>query len=542
MERKVVTGIMLTLLLVGALTWVFDSSSASYQPPATQWNKTYGGTGTDFAYSVVQTGDGGYALAGETRSYGAGFADFWLVKTDSSGNMQWNKTYGGTGTDVAYSVVQTGDGGYALAGQTDSYGGGGMNFWLVKTDSSGNMQWNKTYVGTGLDEAYSMVQTGDGGYALAGDTTSYGPGDRDFWLVKTDSSGNIQWNKTYGGASSDLASSVVQTGDGGYALAGYTDFYTIPGLADFWLVKTDSSGNMQWNKTYGGAGSDVAQSVVQTGDGGYALAGYTRSYGAGSYNFWLVKTDSSGNIQWNKTYVGAAFDVASSVVQTGDGGYALAGQTDSYGAGISDFRLVKTDSSGNMQWNKTYGGAGTDVASSMVQTGDGGYALAGGTDSYGAGSYDFWLIKLAPEVVIVTVGGETVLIEGNVTLTSVRATRNTLHFWASGLTGQTGYINVTFPVGLNTTEIKVFVDGQKLTPPPFPIITTNGTHYFIYFQFTLSTHEITMEFAPPSAPVGGIWIPVDKLALLAPYIGLASTILIATVATAIYIKHRKKKQ
>jgi hypothetical protein len=515
-----------------------------------QWGKAIGGAGYEYGFSLVQTGDGGYSVAGSTSSYGAGSTDFWLVRTDSSGNVQWNKTYGGANADTAHSVVQTGDGGYALAGYTNSFGAGNYDFWLVKTDSAGNVLWSKTYGGTNADFALSVVQAGDGGYALAGYTSSYGAGSTDFWLVRTDSSGNVQWNKTYGGISTDYAFSVVQTGDGGYALAGYTNSYGA-GYTDFWLVKTDSAGNMQWNKTYGGGASydfaqssaltsdggyvlagytypygssnnadallvktdsagnaqwskiyttpsdevgrsmiqtvdggyalagyiaspigygndfllakissagnmqwyetyassaydecaysliqtfdggyvlagyvssraddfwlvktdsrgvleldlvfggnydDRAYSLIQTNDGGYALTGYARSYSGGTHDahFWLVKTDSAGNVQLNKTYGGTGDDVAYSLIQTNDGGYALAGSTKSYGAGDTDFWLVRTDSAGNMLWSKTYGGTVDDVAYSLIQTSDGGYALAGSTKSYGAGNYDFWLVR-----------------------------------------------------------------------------------------------------------------------------------------------------
>jgi hypothetical protein len=349
------------------------------------WSRTYGGAIDDWVYSLVQTGDGGYALAGSTNSYGAGGDDFWLVKTNGAGNTQWSRTYGGTDIDVAYSLVQTGDGGYALAGST------GSDVWLVKTDSAGNMLWSNTYGGAGTDCARSLVQTGDEGYALAGYTGSYGAGGYDFWLVKTDSAGNMLWSKTYGGTSYEDAYSLVQTGDGGYALAGYTG-------SDFWLVKTDSAGNMLWSKTYGGTSFDVAYSLVQTGDGGYALAGITNSYGAGSFDFWLVKTDSAGNMLWSKTYGGTSYEDAYSLVQTGDGGYALAGYTNSYGAGSGDVWLVKTDGAGNTQWSRTYGGTGNDYALSLVQTGDGGCALACFTASYGAGAVDFWLVKTDVEV------------------------------------------------------------------------------------------------------------------------------------------------
>jgi hypothetical protein len=358
-------------------------------------SKTYGGAGNDWAYSMVQTKDGGYALAGSTDSFGAGAIDFWLEKTDSAGNMQWNKTYGGTRNDEAYSVVQTSDGGYALAGRTASFSVGASDFWLVKTDASGNMMWNKTYGGTGYDSVSSVVQTSDG-YALAGQTGSFGAGFADFWLVKTDASGNMMWNKTYGGTADDLAPSMIQTADGGYALAGTTASFG-SGYTDAWLVKTDASGNMMWNKTYGETGGDGAYSIVQTTDGGYALAGVTYSFGAGNADFWLVKTDGYGNTQWNQTYGGTDYEYANSVAQTADGGYVLAGTTTSLSANVTSFWLVKTDGYGNTQWNQTYGETGDNEASSMVQTKDGGYELGGYTDSSGAGGYDFWLVKTGLE-------------------------------------------------------------------------------------------------------------------------------------------------
>ncbi len=189
--------------------------------------------------------------------------------------------------------METSEGGYALAGDTSSFGAGDMDFWLVKTDSDGNEQWNQTYGGADLDSANSMIQTGDGGYAIAGHTSSFGGGGPDFWLVKTDSNGNMHWNQTYGGTNYDFAYSVVQTGDGGYAIAGHTESFGV-GAYDLWLVKTDSDGNEEWNQTYGGTDSDSAYSMVQTSSGGYAIAGSTNSFGAGDMDFWLVKTDSNG--------------------------------------------------------------------------------------------------------------------------------------------------------------------------------------------------------------------------------------------------------
>jgi hypothetical protein len=439
-----------------------------------EWSKTYGGAEADYAYSLVQTDDGGYAIAGSTESYGAGARDFWLVKTDSAGNVLWNRKYGGTNYDEARSLVQTSDGGYALAGYTDSYGAGSSDFWLVKTDASGNTQWNKTYGGTGNDGASSVVQTGDGGYALAGYTYSLGAG-YDFWLVKTDASGNTQWSKTYGGTNYDEASSLVQASDGGYAIAGKTFSYG-DGVADFWLVKTDSSGNVQWNKTYGGTGSGWASSVVQASDGGYALAGWA------VYDFWLVKTDSAGNMQWNRTYGGAEGDYAYSLVQTSDGGYALAGYTDSYGAGSSDFWLVKTDLVGNMQWNKTYGGTGNDEARSLVQASDGGYALAGMTNSYGAGGGDFWLVK--PSVHELTV---SVTAPASITL------------------GSSSSLNATVTnEGLNDevdVELSLFINGTLVDSATIPLLNTGNLYTLTYLWSP--TVEGTYNVTAYARPVPG---------------------------------------
>jgi hypothetical protein len=344
---------------------------------------------------LVQTTDGGYALAGYAEPYaGAATDDFWLIKTDSVGNALWNKTYGGTDWDEAYALVQTSDDGYAIAGYTYSFNpGGGADFWLVKTDSVGNALWNTTYGETGSESARALVQTVDGGYVLAGYRYS-SDSSYDMWLVKTDSHGNQEWNKTYGGTDWDGAYALVQTSDGGYALGGWTIGYGGAFSRCVWLVKTDGSGNAQWNKTYGETGSDLASALVQTSDGGYALAGHTLS---GSVeDFWLVKTDDSGNMQWNKTYGGTGSDFAYALVQTLDGGYAMAGYTDSSGSGNSDFWLVKTDADGNAQWNKTYDGTGGESAWALVQTVDGGYVLAGAMYAYG-GAGDCWLVKVAPE-------------------------------------------------------------------------------------------------------------------------------------------------
>jgi hypothetical protein len=346
---------------------------------------------------VIQTKDGGFALAGFTSPDATNNHDYWLIKTDTSGTTQWSKTYGGLGIDDAYSVIETADGGYAMVGFTNSSGAGNYDGWLVKVDSVGNMQWNKTYGGATADDLYIVVQTDDGGYAMVGYTTSFGAGAADGRLVRVDSSGNVLWNQTYGGTGVDDTVSMVKTSDGGYALAGYTRSFGAGGT-DFWLVKVDSEGVLQWNKMYGGAGDDSAHSVVQTSDGGYALAGFTYSFGSGDKDFWLVKVDSLGNMQWNKTFGGTGADAAVSLVKTSDGGFALAGCSSSFGAGNNDVWGVRVDSFGNLFWSQTYGGAGADYAYSIIQASDGGYAVTGNTASFGVGSTDCYFVKIADEI------------------------------------------------------------------------------------------------------------------------------------------------
>jgi hypothetical protein len=249
---------------------------------AISFAKTYGGTDWDFASSVQQTSDGGYIVAGYA-------GDIFLIKTDANGNVQWTKTYGGTGWDEASSVQQTSDGGYIVAG----YAGG--DIFLIKTDASGNIQWAKTYGGTYSEWASSVQQTSDGGYIVAGRTYSFGAGLDDIFLIKTDANGNIQWAKTYGGTNYDYAYSVQHTSDGGYIVAGSTESFGAGGW-DIFLIKTDANGNIIWAKTYGGTDWDFASSVQQTSDGGYIVAGYTLSFGAGLHDIFLIKTDANGNI------------------------------------------------------------------------------------------------------------------------------------------------------------------------------------------------------------------------------------------------------
>jgi hypothetical protein len=216
-----------------------------------------------------------------------------LVKTDGSGNLLWNKTFGGKGEDAAWSVHQTTDGGYILGGWTASFGAGSFDFYLIKTDENGNLLWSKTFGGTGDDHGFSAIQTKDGGYAIIGYTSSFGMGEMDTYIVKTDENGNLQWNKTYGGSNRDFSEHVWQTSDGGYITSGFT--YSFGEGGDLYVVKTDGSGNLSWSKTIGGASYDRLMTSQITNDGGFVVAGATGSFGAGAYDMYLIKTDANGN-------------------------------------------------------------------------------------------------------------------------------------------------------------------------------------------------------------------------------------------------------
>ncbi|MGB3459754.1 MAG: hypothetical protein WBB08_10805 [Halobacteriota archaeon] len=369
------------------IEWVYQlNGTRAFGTPT---SKTFGGVDKDYGLSVQQTIDGGFIISGETWSYDAGSGDVWLIKTDSQGNEVWNKTFGGAYQDYGSSVQQTTDGGYIITGKA---GSGNSDLWLIKTDSLGNEVWNKTFGGADYDCGSSVQQTTDDGYIISGWTESYGAGYGDVWLIKTDSLGNEVWTKTFGGAGGDWGYSVQQTTGGGFIISGWTNSYSA-GDIDLWLIKTDSQGNEMWSKTFGGADGDHGSSVQQTTDGGYIITGRTESYGTGGGDVWLIKTDSQGNKVWSKTFGGSYDDWCNSVQQTADGGFIITGRTNSYGAGDIDLWLIKTDSLGNEVWNKTFGGSYGDWGNSVRQTADGGFIIAGLTESYGAGSADVWLIK-----------------------------------------------------------------------------------------------------------------------------------------------------
>lgn len=377
-------------LLVLSVLFAFMLTPILAEKPSEEWNKTYGGPYGDGAWSLQGTRDGGYVIVGHTSSLGQS-SDLWLVKVDSTGKEQWDKTFGGSGEDVGYSVSQTRDGGYVVAGTTKSFGMGSEYLWLLRTDSNGTRLWDRTFggfVSSSGDGAWSVNESRDGGYIITGYTRSLGAGAKDLWLVKTDSLGKKVWDRTYGGSKDDVGMSVVQTRDGGYAVTGRTASYG-SGKDDIWLVKTGSDGKEQWNRTFGGTADDVGLQMLETLDG-YVITGRTESEGVNEKAF-LLKTDLRGKREWEKVY---DLDSSSiSVQQASDGGFVLAGHIESKGFG-RDAWLAKTDVSGEKQWGKNLGGPGQDMATSVVESRDGGYAVAGITNSYGAGAEDAWLVKV----------------------------------------------------------------------------------------------------------------------------------------------------
>ena len=312
----------------------------TYENGDTAWTRIYTGFGEDGARSVKQTSDGGYIVAGQTAFIG-GYYDVYLIKTDPSGNIVWTYTYGGTGSDIAWDVEQTSDGGYILAGVTSSFGVGGRDVYLIKTLSNGVEDWSRTYGGSGWEYGHSVQQTSDGGYIIVGYTDSFGAGGDDIYLIKTDASGNLTFPpKTFGGTGGEQGHSVKQTSDGGYIIAAHTWSYGAGG-ADVYLLKTNASCDSVWARTYGGSDWDWGYSVQQTADEGYIVAGYTNSYGEGGRDIYLVKTDAYGDTAWTKTCGGINDEEGYEVQQTFDGGYIVAGYTASFGLGGNDVYLVR---------------------------------------------------------------------------------------------------------------------------------------------------------------------------------------------------------
>ncbi|HEY3293858.1 MAG TPA: T9SS type A sorting domain-containing protein [bacterium] len=304
----------------------------------------------------------------------------------------WTRTYGGNQWDIAQSVQQTLDGGYVLAGYSDSYGAGDLDFYVVKTDSQGTALWSHHYGGDNDELGYDIQQTPDSGFVVVGSSTPWG-GHSDVSLVKTNSQGVVSWTRSYGGSGDDYAVALERTADSGFVMAGHTTSFGT-GLGNMYVVKTNANGDTLWTRSFGGGGNDGASSIQQTADGGYVIAGFTLSFGAGFRDIYVVKTDGAGDTLWTRTYGGRQDDNAYSIRQTADGGYVIAGSTESYGAGYTDVYVVKTDSEGDTLWTRVFGSTQPDAAYSVRETPDGGYVVAGYTWISMATARDFCVVKL----------------------------------------------------------------------------------------------------------------------------------------------------
>lgn len=355
-----------------------------------KFEKHYGGSGLDFGFSATKTTDGGFVIAGYTQSFGAGSSDVYLIKTDANGDTLWTRTFGGSQDEYGFSVNQTADSGFIVAGYTLTTGNG-WQVYLIKTDAGGNLSWDKEIGGTGNDFGFYADQVSDGGYIIGGATEGFGNGSSDAYLIKTDSTGNIVWTGAYGTGNDEKVFSVHETSDGNYIAGGFTRPNDGTGQgADIYMIKTNGSGDLTWSKTMGEAPNDFGYSIRETSDNNYILTGYSQSFGSGDYNVFIAKTDPSGASLWTKLYDANDDQVAFSIEETSANGFVVAGSS----AATSFF--FTTDNIGNVNWAKLRPGGFEDAAYYATETTAGRFAVAGytaGSGSYPLGSYDVFLTR-----------------------------------------------------------------------------------------------------------------------------------------------------
>ena len=390
------------------------------------WVRSFGGSGEDTAQSVVQTSDGGYAVLGYTNSTDGDLVekslnvnDYWLLKLDTDGNLQWSKTYGGSKDDRGQSVIQTLDGGYAIVGYAMSDDGDGTNNegfhdnWILRLDASGNILWERSFGFSGHDHSYDVVQTSDGGFFFSGflDVTSSGGegntgkspyltrhGVGEFWGTRLDANGDLIWRRYFGGTNNDRSFGVVEANDGGLVMVGASesddfDISNSKGSYDFWVVKVSAKGEMLWEKSFGGTGIDKAYAIVKTQDNAYAVVGNTFSADTdisknnGESDVWLIKVSDSGDLLWEKTFGGTAFDAARGLNVTLEGGFVIAGNSKSLDGnatennGENDLWIIKTDAEGNILYEKSFGGADLDFGFDALEDNNGNLVLVGETST-----------------------------------------------------------------------------------------------------------------------------------------------------------------
>lgn len=354
---------------------------------------TQGGERRDRGINLLQTSDGGYAIVGYTSSGDAIGEDVFLVRLNPQGELLWSRSYGGEGEDNGWDLLETDEGGFIIIGFTNSSGAGGMDLYILQTDAMGELLWERTIGGPQDEYGWSLAPTTDGGYVIGGQTESFGAGDRDGYLVKVSAQGEEIWSQTYGGPGEDRLFSVDQSADSGFVLTGTTRSFAA-GERDLYLIKTDSSGELTWSQVFGEERDDVGHSVRETADGGYIVTGYTRSFEAANYDTWLLKVGGSGDLEWEQFFGGTGDDRAIYGEQTADGGYIFTGYTKSFNAPGWDVFLVRTDQSGEVIWYQTFGGVSEDTGYTVRQTSDSGFILTGETYSFGEGGGDMYIIKV----------------------------------------------------------------------------------------------------------------------------------------------------
>lgn len=425
------------ILLLAALT---PAIAPAQGIPELEWQACFGGSEFESGYSIQQTTDGGYIFAGETRSNDGqvtgfhGDVDAWVVRTDATGTLLWQRALGGSGFDIPRAVVQTLDGGFVVAGSSGSTDGDLVGVasagraWVVKLDAGGLIQWQQRYGDTSEDSFWAMEQTATGELLLAGirNSTTAIPGCNqggpNAWLVKLDSEGDMLWERCYGGSFDELFRSLNITDDGGCIAAGRSrssngDVSTNNGLEDIWIVKMNEQGDIDWEKSLGGSNTEWAIAVKKTDDGGYVVVGFTYSSNGdvtghhGQDDVWVVKLNASGALLWQRALGGSDRDSGRDVIIHPDGGMSVAGWTQSTDGDVSQLAgavagwLIRLDGNGELLWEKTYGGSEAELFETIIRTSDQGFAISGGSRSnngdgcgqYGAG--DLWLVKLGAEPV-----------------------------------------------------------------------------------------------------------------------------------------------
>lgn len=377
------------------------SGEANFASEDIVWAKTYGGLYAEGGRTLCQTNDGGFLLVGYTFSHGSGDADILVIKTTNEGNLVWSKTFGGAATEYGYGCAVI-DNSYLITGYTTSFGAGSKDVYVIKLDADGNEIWSKPYGGFSWDVGTSICTNGDGGYFIGGFTHSFGSGEEDVYLIKIDADGKEIWSKTYGGARAELANSVFLNDAGGYTIGATTGTFG-DGNSNFYLIKVDANGNKIWTKSYAshrkrGYGFDWCTAIYPKSEGGYFITGYSDC--TDIMDAYVIKVDSDGNEIWAKSLGNKPFyDYGNAVCETKDGGCLVAGITKSIVKNAktnynNDIYLVKLDTDGNLLWEKTIGGSGSDWASSIFITSEGDAFVLGHSNSYGMGSFDVCLLKV----------------------------------------------------------------------------------------------------------------------------------------------------